>query len=114
MTLNIYKVKITYEVLVLAEDSEDAYYLTKENVEDIVDDQEYTNIEVVEQIESVHSDWIGAIPYGDNPNAFTCDEILKNGDKKKELIESLSDEQKYQLLSTLPIVDIENLIQKVN
>ena len=47
MTLNIYKVKITYEVLVLAEDSEDAYYLTKENVEDIVDDQEYTNIEVV-------------------------------------------------------------------
>ena len=113
--LKLYKVQITYEAMVIAEDEDDAYFVARDNVRSIIE-EEYS-IEVLEHIDSedkLHSDWIGALPYGDNPDELTCNQILeaKNEDKKKEMIESLSDEQKYQLLSTLTIADIVNLIQK--
>lgn len=75
---NLYKVKITYEVMVVAEDKDDAYFVTKKNVKDM--DEPFSDIEVVETIESVDqlpADWIGALPYGDNPYELFCDQILK-------------------------------------
>ena len=75
---NLYKVKITYEVMVVAEDKDDAYFVTKKNVRDM--DEPFSDIEVVETIESVDqlpADWIGALPYGDNPYELFCDQILK-------------------------------------
>lgn len=75
---NLYKVKITYEVMVVAEDKDDAFFVTKKNVKYM--DEPFSDIEVVEIIESVDqlpADWIGALPYGDNPYELCCDQILK-------------------------------------
>lgn len=113
----LYKVKIIYEVMVAAEDYDDAYFVASENVKSITNNEVCHDIEVVETIESIgelSEDWIGVIPYGDNPDELNCYQILEleSENKKKEMIESLSDEQKYQLLSTLTITDIVNLIHK--
>lgn len=115
--LNLHRVKITYDVVVAAEDEDDAYFVARDKAVVITSYEECSieSVKTIESLDELHPDWISALPYGgNNPDELTCYQILesKSETKKKELIESLSDEQKYQLLSTLTIADIVDLIHK--
>jgi hypothetical protein len=107
----LYSVKITYDVIVMAVDFGDAYFVASENRDIIVNDDKNPNIEVqdcIEGVEDLDEDYDSAFPYGDNPKHLTCLEILR---KKKEVtIDNLSEEEKGLILSRLTLEQIRELL----
>lgn len=117
MTTNLYEVTIVYNVMIAADNVDDAINFTKKLEKTIVNECEAIEFEVVGSItkqSQLDIDWEDGVPYGNNKNLMTCKQILAENDEneKKEYIESLTDEQKVQLLSTLTLSDIANLLNK--
>lgn len=112
----LYEVAIVYNVMIDADDCIDAINIAKKYEKTIVNECEPTDFDIRDYITEVSQlgiDWDDAIPYGNN-NGLTCKQILAENDvnEKKKYIESLTDEQKIQLLSTLTLSDIANLLNK--
>ena len=112
----LYEVEIVYNVLIAADDCEDAINIAREEEKVIVGNIDTTDFEICDYITKVSQlgiYWEDAIPYGYS-NGLTCKEILAENaeNEKKKYIESLTDEQKVQLLSTLTLSDIANLLNK--
>ena len=113
----LYEVAIVYNVMIAADNMDDAINFTKKLKKTIVNEYEATEFEVVDRItkqSQLGIGWEGGVPYGNNKNLMTCKQILAENDEneKKKYIESLTDEQKVQLLSTLTLSDIANLLNK--
>lgn len=116
MTNKLYEVAIIYNAMIAANDCIDAFNIVRTKEKTIVNECELTEIEVVASItkqSQLGIGWEDVIPYG-NSMGMTCKQILAENDEneKKEYIESLTDEQKVQLLSTLTLSDIANLLNK--
>lgn len=112
----LYEVAIVYNVMIAADNVDDALIIARMKEKTIVNECELTEIEVVASItkqSQLDIGWEDVIPYG-NHNGLTCNQILAENDanEKKKYIESLTDEQKVQLLSTLTLSDIANLLNK--
>jgi len=112
----LYEVAIVYNVLIAADDCDGAVNIAKKYKKAIVNSCEPSDFEICDYITKVSQlgiDWEDAIPYG-NSKGMTCKQILAENDEneKKKYIESLTDEQKVQLLSTLTLSDIANLLNK--
>ena len=113
----LYVVSIIYDVMIAADDCDDALNIAKKNEKTIVNECEAIDFEIADYItkgSQLSIDWEDAIPYGDNNGGQTCKQILAENDEneKKKYIESLTDEQKVQLLSTLTLSDIAKLLNK--
>ena len=113
----LYEVEIIYNVIIAADDCDDALYIASTTKNTIVNDSEPTDFEICDCITKVSElcdDWGDVVPYGNSNGGQTCKEILAENDEneKKKYIESLTDEQKVQLLSTLTLSDIANLLNK--
>ena len=116
MTTNLYEVAIVYNVMIAADDCDDAINIAKKYEKTIVNSCEPTDFEICDYITKMSQlgiDWEDVVPYGYS-NGRTCKQILAENDEneKKKYIESLTDEQKVQLLSTLTLSDIANLLNK--
>lgn len=116
MTTKLYEVAIVYNVVIAADDCDDAINIARTTKNYIVIECEPTDFEICDDItkqSQLSIDWEDEVPYG-NSNGRTCKEILAENDEneKKKYIESLTDEQKVQLLSTLTLSDIANLLNK--
>ena len=112
----LYEVAIVYNVMIAADDCSDAINIVKKYEKTIVNGCEPTDFEIcgcITKESQLSIDWEDEIPYGYS-NGLTCKEILAENDvnEKKKYIESLTDEQKVQLLSTLTLSDIANLLNK--
>lgn len=112
----LYEVAIVYNVMIAADYYEDAITIAKSLEKTIVNGCEPTDFEFcgyITKASQLGIDWEDVIPYGYS-NGLTCKEILAENDvnEKKKYIESLTDEQKVQLLSTLTLSDIANLLNK--
>jgi|688.fasta_scaffold00953_96 hypothetical protein len=107
----LYSVKITYDVMVMADDFEDAHSVASKNREAIVNDDKNPSIEVQDCIEGeeyLDEDYDNTFLYGDNPKNLTCLEIVR---KKKEVtIDNLSEEEKELILSRLTAEQIRELL----
>jgi len=107
----LHSVKITYNVMVMADDGDDAYYVASGNLETIVKDIKDPNIEVQYYIESeddLDENWYNALPYGVNPQRLTCLEIVKQNNEIK--VDDLSEEEKGLILSRLTTEQIGELL----
>jgi hypothetical protein len=107
----LHSVKITYNVLVMADDDDDAYFVASDNIGAIVKDIKDPNIEVQDCIESeddLDEDWDNAFPYGVNPQRLTCLEIVKQNNEIK--VDDLSEEEKGLILSRLTTEQIRELL----
>jgi Mg/Co/Ni transporter MgtE len=116
MTTKLYEVAITYNVMIAADDCNDAINIAKKYEKTIVNSCEPTDFEICDYITKMSQlviGWEDVVPYGYS-NGRTCKQILAENDEneKKKYIESLTDEQKVQLLSTLTLSDIANLLNK--
>lgn len=112
----LYEVAIVYNVMIAADDCNDAINIAKKKERSIVDYCNPIEFEVcgcITKVSQLGIDWEDEVPYG-NSNGRTCKQILAENDanEKKKYIESLTDEQKVQLLSTLTLSDIANLLNK--
>ena len=116
MTTNLYEVAIVYNVMIAADDCDDAINIARTTKNYIFIECEPTDFEICGYItkqSQLGIGWEDVVPYGYS-NGRTCKQILAENDanEKKKYIESLTDEQKVQLLSTLTLSDIANLLNK--
>lgn len=114
---HLYEVAIVYNVMIAADDCDDAINIARTTKNYIFIECEPTDFEICGYItkqSQLGIGWEGGVPYGNNKNRMTCSQILAENDEneKKKYIESLTDEQKVQLLSTLTLSDIANLLNK--
>lgn len=112
MTYKLFDVLVHYNALVVADNYDDAYFKARDLVGEIVYREE-PEIEVVDEIENITSEWSGTIPYGGD-GVMTCDQILAmtSEEKKEKLIDEMSDEVKKRILSKMTLSDIVNLLNK--
>ena len=101
----LYEVEIVYNVMIAADNADEVIPFAKKYENAIVRNTEPTYFEICDYItkeSELRVEWGDAIPYGYS-NGLTCKQILAENDEneKKKYIESLTDEQKIQLLSTL-------------
>ena len=113
----LYAVSIIYDVMIAADDCDDAINIAKTTKNNIVNECEPTDFEICDYItkqSQLDIDWEDVVPYGNSNGGQTCKQILAENDEneKKKYIEYLTDEQKVQLLSTLTLSDIANLLNK--
>ena len=113
----LYEVEIIYNVMIAADDCDDAINIARTTKNNIVNECEPTDFEICDYItkqSQLDIDWEDVVPYGNSNGGQTCKQILAENDEneKKKYIESLTDEQKVQLLSTLTLSDIANLLNK--
>ena len=112
----LYAVAIIYDVMIAADNVNDALIIARMQEKTIVNECDPTDLEVCDYItkeSQLGIDWEDVAPYG-NSNGLTCKQIIaeKDENNKKKYIKSLTDEQKVQLLSTLTFSDIANLLNK--
>lgn len=122
MTQKLFRIKITYNVMVTAEEDEcsawdNAYLQTKDELSYIVTGDNEPDIEVCEELtslEQLDAEWDEAIPFGFNKGGLTCNEIieLQNESNKEKVIENLTDEQKKEILSKMTLQEICDLLNK--
>lgn len=112
MNYKLFDVLVHYNALVVADDYDDVYSKARDLVDEIVYREE-PEIEVVDEIENITSEWSGTIPYGGD-GVMTCDQILAmtSEEKKEKLIDEMSDEVKKRILSKMTLSDIVNLLNK--
>lgn len=74
---------------------------------------EEPEIEVVDEIENITSNWSGAIPYGGD-GVVTYGQILAmtSEQKKEKPIDEMSDEVKKRILSKMTLSDILKLLNQ--
>lgn len=107
----LHSVQITYNVMVMADDDDDAYYVASNSLGAIAKDITDPNIEVqdcIECEEDLDEDWDNAFPYGVNPERLTCLEIVKKNNEIK--VDDLSEEDKKLILSKLTTEQIRELL----
>lgn len=112
MTTKLFDVFVHYNALVVADNYDDAYFKARDLVGEIVSREE-PEIEVIEEIENITSEWSGYIPHGGD-GVMTCDQILamSSEGKKKKLIDEMSDEVKKRILSQMTLSDIVKLLNQ--
>ena len=113
----LYEVAIVYNVMIAADDCDDAINIARTTKNNIVNECEPTDFEIcgcLTKQSQLDIDWEDVVPYGNSNGGQTCKQILAENDEneKKKYIEYLTDEQKVQLLSTHTLSDIANLLNK--
>ncbi len=63
--MNLYKVTLAYEVMVLAEDRTAAVDLAKRNVGDMSDFVSSKDVELISHLNQVPAEWRRSLPYKD-------------------------------------------------
>ena len=105
---NLYEVAIVYTVMIAADDCNDVINIAKKYEKAILYNTKPTDFEIcgcITKVSELCDDWGDVVPYGNSNGGQTCKEIFAENDEneKKKYIESLTDEQKVQLLSTLTL-----------
>lgn len=78
--MKLFLAELTLTVVVAAEDENEAYWKTREDIYDIVENELTDTYDIlIREATTVPRDWEDALPYGENPDELTCNQIL-NGD----------------------------------
>jgi hypothetical protein len=77
--MKLYLAEISLTVVVAAENEKAAYDLTSAELYDIVRNERTDTYDIeVGEVTTVPPGWADALPYGENPDELTCDQILEN------------------------------------
>jgi hypothetical protein len=77
--MKLYLAEISLTVVVAAENEKEAYRKTYDDLYEIVRNESPDTYEIdVYEVDAVPPDWVDALPYGENPDELTCDQILED------------------------------------
>ena len=100
MKSNLYKVRIEYEICVLAENESNAEYVA---IFDGVPNEEISDsyVEIIEKLSDIPNDWKLGMPYISdsryNKEGFTCAEYITNLEKEEEAKKPLVNPDQLEL-----------------